>query len=147
MKNIILLATSIIVSLLFVVFASSIFEAGYYEREFSNEMYNQNLYFVVSIIILLLVWGGAAAFYYAINSVSFSRWWHWLSVMVDVSLLSSVINFMYPSSIFQDLSYDVTAQLFSFSVVVFVITAVLFTIVSFGIRWWSTNCRHTPIPE
>ena len=24
---------------------------------------------------------------------------------------------------------------------------VLFVIASFAMRWWSSNCRHTPIPE
>ena len=26
-------------------------------------------------------------------------------------------------------------------------SALLFTIASFSMRWWSSNCRHTPIPQ
>lgn len=41
-------------------------------------MYNENLYLVVAVITAAVAWGGAALFYYVVNSVSFSRWYHWL---------------------------------------------------------------------
>ena len=47
MKNSILLIAGAVISLLFLVLNTKIFEALYFERQFSNEMYNQNLYFVV----------------------------------------------------------------------------------------------------
>ena len=50
MKNFILLISGLVITLLFLVFPASVFEALYYEREFSNEMYNQNLYFSVALV-------------------------------------------------------------------------------------------------
>ena len=147
MKNSILLIVGIVVTLLFLAFPSQIFEACYYDREFSNAMYNENLYLVVAIVTSLVAWLAAGLFYYVINSVSFSRWYHWLITLVITSFLSAIINYIYPNSIFSDNGYDFGAQLFGFCVVDFLVTALLFVIASFAIRWWSSNCRHTPIPE
>ena len=79
-KNLILLIAGLVITLVFLIFSTKIFESLYYEREFSNEMYNQNLYFVVAIVTAIIAWASAGIFYYAINSVSFSRWYHWLIV-------------------------------------------------------------------
>lgn len=147
MKNAILLIAGIILSLLYLIFGSSLYELLYYEREFSNEMYNENLYMTVSIVTLVVAWGFAALFYYVINSVRFSRWFHWLIMLLAAGLTASVINYAYPSGVFNDLNYDFSAQLFAFCVVDFFLTVVLFIIASFSMRWWSSNCRHTPIPE
>lgn len=147
MKNSILLIAGAVVTLLFLIFPEPVFELGYYEREFSNEMYNEHLYLIVAVVTAVVAWGAAGIFYYVVNSVSFSRWYHWLIVLGCVSVLASVINYIYPSNIFSDLGYDFSAQLFSFCVFNFVVTAVLYVIASFAIRWWSSNCRHTPIPE
>ncbi len=147
MKNSILLVIAVIVTLLVLVFPDQVFELGYYEREFSNEMYNENLYLIVAVVSVLVAWIAAGAFYYLINSVSFSRWYHWLLVLGIASVLSAVVNYIYPSGIFSDLGYDFSGQLFSFCVFDLVVTAVLYVVASFGIRWWSSNCRHTPFPE
>ena len=147
MKNTILLIAGLVITLLFLILSTPIFENLYYEREFSNEMYNQNLYLVVAVVTALIAWAAAGIYYYAINSVSFSRWYHWLIVLRVAAVLAPTINYIYPNSIFSGDGLDFSAQLFSFCVMDFVVEAVLFIIASFSIRWWSSNCRHTPIPE
>ena len=146
-KNLILLIAGLVITLVFLIFSTKIFESLYYEREFSNEMYNQNLYFVVAIVTAIIAWASAGIFYYTINSVSFSRWYHWLVVLGVVVVLSAVINYIYPNNIFTSDGFDFSAQLFSFCIVNLAVEAVLFIIASFSMRWWSSNCRHTPIPE
>lgn len=146
-KNLILLIAGLVITLLFLVFSTKVFESLYYEREFSNEMYNQNIYFVVAIVTTVIAWASAGIFYYAINSVSFSRWYHWLVVLGVAVVLSAVVNYIYPNNIFSSDGVDFSAQLFSFCVVNMAVEAVLFIIASFSMRWWSSNCRHTPIPE
>ena len=146
-KNGILLIAGAVLTLLFLILATPVFESLYYEREFSNEMYNQNLYFVVAVVTALTAWGLSAIFYYVINSVSFSRWYHWLIVLGAACVTAPVINFSYANAIFSADGLNFTAQLFSFSMVDLAVEAVLFTIASFAMRWWSSNCRHTPIPE
>ena len=147
MKNTILLISGAVLTVLFMIFAAPLYESLYYEREFSNEMYNQNLYFTVAVVCTLTAWGLAGIYYYVINSVSFSRWYHWLIVLIAAVIIAPTVNFIYPNNVFSYDGLDFSAQLFSFFFVNVVVEAVLFTIVSFSIRWWSSNCRHTPIPE
>lgn len=146
-KNTILLISGAVLTLLFMILSAPVFEVLYYEREFSNEMYNENLYMVVAIVTSVTAWVLAAVFYYVINSVSFSRWYHWLVVLIVAATVAPVINYVYPAGIFEDLGYDFSGQLFSFSVMDMIVEVVLFIIASFSMRWWSSNCRHTPIPE
>lgn len=146
-KNTILLLAGAVITLLFIIFATPLFETLFYEREFSNEMYSDNLYFNVALVTALTAWVFAGIYYYVINSVSFSRWYHWLIVLIAAMIVAPVINYTYPSGVFSAEGLDFSAQLFSFCLVDAAVTAVLFAIASFSIRWWSSNCRHTPIPE
>lgn len=147
MKNALCLGIGVLMTLLFLLFPSSVFEMGYYETEFSNEMYNESLYLVVAVITVALSWGAAALFYYVINSVSFSRWYHWLLTLAVTALLTAVVNYLYPNGLLSDMGYDFSSQLFGFCVIDFVVSACFFVVASFSMRWWSSNCRHTPIPE
>lgn len=144
MKNSILLIGGAVLTVLFMIFPSLVFEMADSQSEFANEMYNENYYFVVAVISSVMAWGVAALFYYVINSVSFSRWYHWLLSLLAVSIVAPVVNYIYLDGA---LSIDYSSKLFNFSIIDFVVTALLFIIASFAIRWWSGNCRHTPIPE
>lgn len=147
MRNFILLIAGIVITVLFFIFGDSLYEALYYEAEFSNEMYNEGVYTVVSTVDVLMAWGVAALYYYVINSVSFSRWYHWLIALAVASVGSSLIIYLYGNNVFTELNYDFDSQLFLFSLINTLIVAVLFIVSSFSMRWWSSNCRHTPIPE
>jgi len=147
MKNSIILGCGIVVSILFLIFSTSIFEALYYEREFSNEMYNQRLYSTVAILTAVIAWGFAALYYYVIDSVRFSRWYHWGVVMVATALVAATVTDLYADNVFAEAGLNFTNKLFGFCVMDGILGAVLFSIASFAMRWWSKNCRHTPIPE
>ena len=147
MRQLILLFTGIIVTILFMVFATDLFEMFYYEMQFSNEMYNNGLYFVASLSTAIIAWLCAAIFYYGINSVSFSRLYHWLVMLVIAGIIVTAINVPYLESVFSDNGIDFSKELAVFAVVNIIIECIIYTIASFSMRWWSTNCRHTPIPE
>lgn len=147
MRQLILLFTGIILTILFMVFATDLFEMFYYEMQFSNEMYNNGLYFVASLSTAIIAWLCAAIFYYGINSVSFSRWYHWLVMLVIAGIIVTAINVPYLESVFSDNGIDFSNELAVFAVVNIIIECIIYTIASFSMRWWSTNCRHTPIPE
>lgn len=144
MKNAVLLIGGAVLTLLFVIFPASVFEMADGQSEFANEMYNENFYFTVAVISAVVAWGMAALFYYVVNSVSFSRWYHWLLTLLVASVLAPVVNYIYLDGA---LSIDYAGKLFGFCVVDFVVTSVLCIVASFAMRWWSSNCRHTPIPE
>ena len=147
MRQLILLFTGIILTILFMAFATDLFEMFYYEMQFSNEMYNNGLYFVASLSTAIIAWLCAAIFYYGINSVSFSRWYHWLVMLVIAGIIVTAINVPYLESVFSDNGIDFSKELAVFAVVNIIIECIIYTIASFSMRWWSTNCRHTPIPE
>ena len=147
MKNLILLVFGIVITLVLVLFSSHIYEALYYERAFSDAMYNGNVYFMIALFSSIILWVMAVVYYYIINSVRFSRWYHWLVMLLGASCLATTVNYYYAKSIFTADKLDFSLQLFNFSVVETILNMVLFIVVSFSIRWWSSNCRHTPIPE
>lgn len=147
MRQLILLFTGIILTILFMFFATDLFEMFYYEMQFSNEMYNNGLYFVASLSTAIIAWLCATIFYYVINSVSFSRWYHWLVMLVIAGIIVTAINVPYLESVFSDNGIDFSKELAVFAAVNIIIECIIYTIASFSMRWWSTNCRHTPIPE
>ncbi len=147
MKNIILLAAGLLLTLLFLIMSATVFEGMYYEREFSNEMYNLGLYLPASILISGMAWGAAAVYYYLINSVNFSRWYHWLVMLIATAVLSTVCIHAYTASALADEGLSFSHQLTAFSGICAISNTVFFIIASFSLRWWSSNCRHTPIPE
>ncbi len=147
MKNIILLTTGLLLTLLFLILSATVFEGMYYEREFSNEMYNQGLYLPASLLVTCMAWGATATYYYLINSVNFSRWYHWLIMLIATSVLTTVCVHTYTDSALAEEGLSFSHQLTTFSGVCAIMNMVFFIIASFSLRWWSSNCRHTPIPE
>ena len=143
----VLLVTGALLSLLLVVFAAQVFELLYYEREFSNEMFNQGNYTTVALLAVGVAWVLAAVFYYAVNSVSFSRWYHWLIVLAVAAMTVPVVVYVWLGGQFAGDGLDFSGQLFSFSLMAMLVEVVIFTVASFSMRWWSSNCRHTPFPE
>ena len=147
MKNAIFLVTGLVITVLYIVFSMQIYELLYYETEFSQAMYDENMYLAVSLITAIVAWAAAAIYYYGINSVSFARWYHWLAVLGVTAVLAPTVDFVYPHSVFAEYDYEYTVQLMHFSLLNIMVEAVLFIIASYSIRWWSSNCRHTPIPQ
>ncbi|GHT21177.1 hypothetical protein AGMMS4957_09580 [Bacteroidia bacterium] len=110
-------------------------------------MYNSNMYFVIAVLTVLITWVVAGIYYYVINSVRFSRWYHWLIMLAAVTFCAPTVTYVYPNAEFTSQSYDYAVELMNFAVVNLAVTIVMFIIASFSIRWWSSQCRHTPIPQ
>lgn len=147
MKNSLLFIGGAVISIILLVMPAQIFECLYYDTEFSNEMYNNHLYMPNALITVLAAWGVSGLFYYVINSVSFSRWYHWLLMLAAAMLVTTVAGYSYTTSVMEKMQIDFSVQAFHFAIYEALVEAVMFIIASFGMRWWSTNCRHTPFPE
>ena len=147
MKNGIFLITGLVITILYIVFSMQIYEILYYETEFSQAMYEENMYLAVALITSILAWAVAAIYYYAINSVAFARWYHWLIFIGITVLFATTATFVYPNSVFNEYDYEYTMQLIHFSFLNIMVEVVLFIVASYAMRWWSSNCRHTPIPQ
>ncbi|MDR1897728.1 MAG: hypothetical protein LBR10_13150 [Prevotellaceae bacterium] len=127
-------------------------------QQYDNpNMFNQVglLSIVVSLICVLL-------YYYAINHPRFSRWWHWLIVLIASGAINLFIGYGWTISDFRNgvigdcLMYvrneqgDIVNQLiyetdcWMFGVTNFIVSSGFFIIFSFALRWGSSNCRYSP---
>ncbi len=151
MKHLVYLGIGIVVTVVFFILSCSdgfnIYEQLFFNQGYNDKMFNLNMYPVIAAITIGLAWGGAAIYYYAINSVKFDRWYHWLSVLGVVAVLTPVVCYIYNDTVFADngLMYITESIMFELQTVLF--AALLFIVASFSMRWWSSNCRHTPIPQ
>ena len=151
MKHLVYLICGIAITVLFFILSCTdgfnIWEQLYFNQGFNDKMFNLSMYPVIAAITILVAWGGAAIYYYAINSVKFDRWYHWLAVLGCVAVLAPVVCYIYNDTVFADngLMYVGESIQFEFQTVLF--AALLFIVASYSMRWWSSNCRHTPLPQ
>ena len=149
MKHLVYLISGIVVTVLFFILSCSdsfnIWEQMYFNQGFNDKMYNLSMYPVIAAITILVAWGGAAIYYYAINSVKFDRWYHWLAMLGVASVLTPVVCYIVIANFLEGFDYGTAEFTFAFYNILF--TALTFVIASFSMRWWSSNCRHTPLPQ
>ena len=144
-EKVIFLVAGIIITVLFFIFKITLYDALYYANGFSNDLGNMDEYTSVALITIAMAWGCAAIYYYVINSVKFDRWYHWLAMLGVTAVLTPVVDYFVTCSILDGKDYG--AAIVSFEIHNIIFAAVLFIIASFSMRWWSSNCRHTPIPQ
>jgi len=147
MKNLVFLIGGIVIALAFVLCSTTIYEWFYISQGYHNELYNRSMYTWFALITVVVAWGAAGIYYYAIDSVKFDRWWHWLIVFACVMLLTGGICWAYNSHVFADAGLVFPAEMAQFALQSMLFGGIMFVIASFAIRWWSVNCRHTPIPQ
>lgn len=145
-QHLIYLILGIAATALFVLFGEWCYEL-HYVNGFSDDMHNYELNTTVSVITALVPWVAAGIYYYAINSVRFDRWYHWLVVLALVMLVTPVAGYMVTDSVMADNGKSYVAESVTFELLNMLWAAVLFVVASFSMRWWSSNCRHTPIPQ
>lgn len=147
--KVIWLIAGLVISVLFIVFATQVYEYLYYEQEFSEWMYDQSLYLQMALFIVILTWVMAAIFYYGISLlfVNFSRWYHWLIMLVITMGMAPGLAFYYLNGESLEQSYQFAIQCQAISYINVVLTALFFIIASYSIRWWSRNAAYTPIPQ
>ncbi|MCM1034880.1 MAG: hypothetical protein NC038_00015 [Paludibacter sp.] len=121
------------------------------QGNFSNDMYQNGFYkpiFIIMIAICLVV---PVLYYYAINHPRINRWYHWLFFNLGTSLLDFIVAWVVASDKIvnyyaqqeMEAPYDWTNYLL-LSLMAFLWSFVCFFLFSFVIKWWSTNCKHTP---
>ena len=127
MKHLGYLIAGIVITVLFFILSCSdgfnIWEQMFFNQGFNDKMYNLNMYPVIAAITILVAWGGAAIYYYAINSVKFDRWYHWLAIMGVVVVLAPVVCYIYNDTVFanngllyvgESIQFDVEAYIREF---------------------------------
>ncbi len=147
--RVIWLIAGIVVTVLFVVFASQVYEYLYYEETFSNWMYEQGMYTQLALLIVIPAWVMAVIFYYGLSKlfVSFSRWYHWLIMLVLTMFMAPGVSVYFLHGEYIEQSYDYWIQCQAIGYLNLALTVLFFIIASFSMRWWSQNAAFTPIPQ
>lgn len=110
-------------------------------------------YVPVGFFLLLGSLTMVVLFYFIINSVRFSRWYHWLMVLGSNFVLQMLVGFYLPfldydkGNISSQLTSVQPEHLWYFGLANAVLSLVVFTLFSFALRRWSRNCATTPIPR
>ena len=155
--KILLALVAVLVSLGFIVMAGAIFPKLYLgaaDMEGNLDFFRQDLIdraftTPLALMVTTVPWLLAAVYYYVVNSVHLDRWWHWMGILVIGGILSGVASWEYLNTKLSPEGLDeiYSPYIFSMGAWCALIGAILFILASFGIRWWSSNCRHTPIPQ
>ena len=110
-----------------------------------------NLFLITGIIILAVVLIACVMYYYVLNHPRQNRWWKWLLFwLLPVAVLNFVISFgitlsdVLAGNISSDISNISWLDCLGFGFANFIISALFFAVISFGIKWWSQNCKHSP---
>jgi magnesium-transporting ATPase (P-type) len=116
------------------------------QGQLSESMYNYGLYSTMFLIALLIGLVGTVLFYYIINSPRFNRNIHWFLVMLGCVLVNVLVVFQYPSEVIaKDSNVNYTFQEWLvYGLVHCAWSAILFVLLSLGLKWWSRNCKTTP---
>lgn len=155
----IFLGAAMLVSILFLVLAGKIYPALYvgasdaegYLDSFRLDLVDFGITSSMGMCTVLIPWIMAVVFYYVVNSVHFDRWWHWLVMLAITVCMTVWADWYFMSGKFAVREAGLGEMYSSYMLAVSgwnaLFSAAVFTAVSFGIRWWSSNCRHTPFPQ
>ncbi|MCB9018133.1 MAG: hypothetical protein H6544_05985 [Prevotellaceae bacterium] len=123
---------------------------------------NPNVFNKIGLLVLLISLVLSFVYYYVLNSAKWNRWWHWLIVMFVCGIVNfyvgvqSVLADFLDGNIGDCLMYtrdensEIISQLINesdcwmFGVANMIVSMIFFFVLSFVIKWKSTNCKHTP---
>jgi len=129
---------------------------GYYLFGFDCDynVVNQSGYAFVGYWLIGITIAIAVLFYYVINSPKFHRWYHWLIVLG----INAIVNFLVAYNFtLGDLNAGKIPECFvtdidsticmGFGLANVIVASLFFIVISYTIRWWSTNASTTPFPS
>lgn len=117
-----------------------------------------NSFTSIGIVTLVVALAFFVLYYYIINSAKYSKWWHWVIVLVIVAICGLFIgkSMAYTEEIEDCLLYlnndegitDIVAiapaNFWYFGIANSIVASLFFIILSFAGKWGSRNCRRTP---
>ena len=105
--------------------------------EWMSLSYDPSFCLVNGLCVLLIPMLVLTIYYYVVNSVRFSKWYHWLILVLIICVINSLIAF--------GTSWQVEAGTrIAVSLVNVVLTFIVSFVWSLIIKWGSYTCRRTP---
>lgn len=133
----------------------------------TQDFSNPNQFVSIGLITLIISLVVVLLYYYGINHPRFNRWWSWLIMLLITMATSLFFGFgkaythLYGGRIGDCLLYAIgydnegqeisrTQQIFTphcwgFGFANMIVAILFFIIFSFCFKWWSRNCKHSPI--
>lgn len=124
-----------------------LYEFFYYTVPFSDDLYAEGLYGSLGVCNVLASLFFAVLFYYIINRPAFSKWHHWLIVLLINFGVAFTLGVVLPKTKFVALGIEYQSEYYVFGIMNALISSLIYFIASFLIRWWSTNAKRTPFPH
>ena len=124
-----------------------LFEFFYYTVPFSDDLYSEGLYSSLGLCNVLISLFFAVLFYYIINRPAFSKWYHWLIILLINFAVAFTLGIILPQTKFVALGIEYHNEYYVFGLTNALIASLFYFFISFLIRWWSTNAKRTPFPH
>lgn len=131
-------------------FFANWYELLAYFDNFSNDLYNQNLYITIGLCMVLIPVILLSIYYYMVDSVKFNKWYHWVILVVVLAAINFCIayftsynelSFIYEQ---QNKALPYASEFVGFSLINVLWTVLVSFAWSMMIKWGSKNCRRTP---
>lgn len=130
---------------------------------FDGEEYSlSNIYNTIGLLAIVISLFFVVFYYYILNHPRLSRWWAWSIVLVINGIVNLFVGYAWTVSdylngnIADSLMFarneegQIVSELikksdcWGFGIANFFVATILFIIFSFCLKWWSTNCKHSP---
>jgi hypothetical protein len=122
-----------------------LFEFFHYSVPFSDDLYQEGLYSSLGLSGILLSLLLAIAFYFIINRPSFSRWYHWLIILLVNFVFAFVIGLVLPQAKFTSLGIEYElSEYIMFGLKNAIISTLFFILWTYCLKWWYGNAKGTP---
>ena len=124
-----------------------LFEFFYYTVPFSDDLYAEGLYSSLGLCNFFISLFFVVLFYYIINRPAFSKWYHWLIILLINFVVAFTLGVVLPQTKFVALDIEYHSEYYVFGLMNALIASLFYFLFSFMIRWWSTNAKRTPFPH
>ena len=144
-RSLIFLAVGIVIAIVFLLMPTEIYEAvKYFDGGYSNELYNHGLYSMFAMYIVGITWAMNIIYYDVINAVKVDRWPHWLIMLIVSMVAAPAACIVCNESVFSDYGLVYLSEPLQMAICHLLFTLIMFVVATFSVRWWSSNCRHSP---
>ena len=121
-----------------------LFEFFYYTVPFSDDLYAEGFYSSLGLCNFFISLFFAVLFYYIINRPAFSRWYHWLIILLINFAVAFALGVLLPQTKFVALGIEYYSEYYVFGLMNALIASSFYFGISYLIRWWSTNAKRAP---
>lgn len=119
---------------------------------------NSNMFIGIGLSMLLISLVIVIIFYYVLDHPKFSNWWGWILFLVVNALINFIVGWQWvlkdyyagkmvaenpATGEIEDLPITLS-DISAFGVTNMIDSIIVFFLISYVIKWWSTNCSHAP---